>query len=122
MEHYITNDGAKIWTEISDTSSTKYVILCNGGPGCCDYLLPISQMIEDDFTVIRFEQRGCGRSDKDGKYDIKNRVWNPVFISLRLRQEVGLVAHIVLFCYLCPSPEYLRRILLHRMRLCVEQQ
>ena len=27
-------------------------------------------MIDDGFAVIRFEPRGCGRSDKDGKYDI----------------------------------------------------
>jgi len=27
-------------------------------------------MIDDGYTVIRFEQRGCGRSDKDGNYDM----------------------------------------------------
>lgn len=69
MEHYIKNENVKIWTEISGIEHNKYVILCNGGPGCCDYLLPVSQMIDDGYNVIRFEQRGCGRSDKDGKYD-----------------------------------------------------
>jgi len=71
MENYIKNGTANIWTEISGKIHDKYVILCNGGPGCCDYLLPVSKMIDDNFNVIRFEQRGCGRSDKDGNYELE---------------------------------------------------
>lgn len=74
MEHYIQNGSAKIWTEISGNQYRRYVVLCNGGPGCCDYLLPVSQMIDDGYNVIRFEQRGCGRSDKDGNYDIETNI------------------------------------------------
>jgi proline iminopeptidase len=74
MEHYIKNGNIKIWTEISGIKNEKYIILCNGGPGCCDYLLPVSQMIDDEYNVIRFEQRGCGRSDKDGNYDIETTI------------------------------------------------
>lgn len=69
MENYVLVDGIYIWTDIRGHTS-KYIILCSGGPGCYDYLLPVSQMIEDGYSVIRFEQRGCGRSDKDNKYDI----------------------------------------------------
>jgi proline iminopeptidase len=71
MENYVKNGSANIWTEINGIEKDQYVILCSGGPGCCDYLSPVSQMIEDKFNVIRFEQRGCGRSDKDNKYDIQ---------------------------------------------------
>jgi len=28
-------------------------------------------MLDDTTTVIRFEQRGCGRSDLSGPYDIE---------------------------------------------------
>ena len=70
MENYVKVGESKIWSEISGTHNDKFVILCNGGAGCCDYLLPVAQMIDDGYTVIRFEQRGCGRSDKDGQYDI----------------------------------------------------
>ena len=42
----------------------------NGGPGCDDYLGPVAEMIDDLCQVIRFEPRGCGRSDWDGNYDI----------------------------------------------------
>lgn len=69
MENYVPIDGIKLWTDIRGNAS-KYLILCAGGPGCCDYLLPVSQMLEDGYTVIRFEQRGCGRSGKDGNYDM----------------------------------------------------
>ena len=42
----------------------------NGGPGCDDYLGPVAAMIEDLCRVVRFEPRGCGRSDWDGNYDL----------------------------------------------------
>ena len=70
MENYIIVGDSKIWTEITGSQKDKFAILCNGGAGLCDYLLPVSQMIDDGYTVIRFEQRGCGRSSKDGQYDI----------------------------------------------------
>lgn len=46
-------------------------MLCNGGAGCCDYLEPVAQMLDDITKVIRFEQRGCGRSDPTPPYDIE---------------------------------------------------
>ncbi len=49
----------------------RYALLMfNGGPGCDDYLGPVAAMIDDLCRVIRFEPRGCGRSDWDGNYDI----------------------------------------------------
>ena len=45
-------------------------MLFNGGPGCDDYLAPVASMIDDLCHVIRFEPRGCGRSDWDGNYDL----------------------------------------------------
>lgn len=49
-------------------------MLCNGGPGCCDYLEPIAQMLDDIAKVVRFEQRRCGRSDPAPSYDIETCV------------------------------------------------
>lgn len=69
MEKYIPTDGIQLWTDVRG-SSDKTLLLCAGGPGCCDYLLPVSQMVEDGCRVIRFEQRGCGRSGRDGSYDL----------------------------------------------------
>ena len=74
MINFVKSGSANIWTSISGMDNDKYVILCNGGPGCCDYLEPVSGMIDDGYNVIRFEQRGCGRSDKDGNYDLHTAV------------------------------------------------
>lgn len=70
MERMIQSGGAKIWTDRRGNCEKGFVLLCSGGPGSCDYLQPISEMMEDGYCVIRFEQRGCGRSDGDGKYGI----------------------------------------------------
>ena len=46
------------------------LLVFNGGPGADDYLGPVAEMIDDLCRVIRFEPRGCGRSDWDGIYDV----------------------------------------------------
>ena len=46
-------------------------MLCNGGPGCCDYLQPVADMLDDLATVIRFEERGCGRSESVPPSDVE---------------------------------------------------
>ena len=60
-----------VWTQARGKAIKGTVLLCNGGPGCCDYMRPVSEMLEDAYRVIRFEQRGCGRSIADGRYDLQ---------------------------------------------------
>lgn len=74
MEKYLKVNSTRLWTQMSGTNKNGYILLCNGGPGCCDYLLPVAKMLEDNFCVIRFEQRGCGRSDKDDNYDLRTAI------------------------------------------------
>ena len=69
-EAYIEYDGGILWSCESGRSDARPVMLCSGGPGCCDYLKPVADMLNHDYRVIRFEQRGCGRSTADGKYDL----------------------------------------------------
>lgn len=72
MEKVISIDGTRIWT-ISEGSGIPF-LLCNGGPGCDDYLQPVSRLIEDTCQVVRFEPRGCGRSDYDGQYSLDRTI------------------------------------------------
>ncbi len=58
----------RLW--MSDCGEGMPIVLCNGGPGCADYLSPIASMIDDLARVIRWEPRGCGRSDLAGPYDL----------------------------------------------------
>ncbi|MEW6737902.1 MAG: alpha/beta hydrolase [Acidobacteriota bacterium] len=67
-ETFVENNGVKLWT--IQQGRGLPILLCNGGPGCCDYLAPITDMLKDVAQVIRFEQRGCGRSDQIPPYTL----------------------------------------------------
>src|SRR4051794_6412952 len=69
---FIDSNGAKLWT-VATGSTLKALpplLLCNGGPGCCDYLGPVAEMVDDLVEVVRFEQRGCGQSEALPPYDV----------------------------------------------------
>jgi proline iminopeptidase len=53
-------DGAELWTAVTGTGPP--VVCLHGGPGLWDYFAPLAALIDDTFTVVRFDQRGCGRS------------------------------------------------------------
>ncbi len=68
-EEYMLSGDAKLWT--ASQGEGVPVLLCNGGPGSADYLGPVAAMIDDLARVIRFEQRGCGRSEHKPPYDLE---------------------------------------------------
>lgn len=59
-----TDDGARLWVEVS--GSGPLLVLCHGGPGYWDTLEPVAAMVDNSFTVVRWDQRGCGRSSGAG--------------------------------------------------------
>jgi proline iminopeptidase len=65
-------DGAELWTAVSGTGPP--VVCLHGGPATWDYLAPLAGLLDDTFTVIRFDQRGCGRSTGDGPFTIAQAV------------------------------------------------
>lgn len=67
-EQFVNSDGARLWS-VTEGEGLP-VLLCNGGPGCCDYLRPVGAMLDDLVQVIRFEGRGCGRSDPLPPYTV----------------------------------------------------
>lgn len=66
------HDGATL--SVTITGEGPPVILCHGGPGLWDYLAPLAALLEDSFTVIRFDQRGCGHSTGTGPFTIAQAV------------------------------------------------
>ena len=50
------------------------MVLCHGGPGGYDYLAPVADMVSDLCQVIRYDQRGSGRSQPVGPYDVSTFV------------------------------------------------
>lgn len=64
--------GARLWTARRGAGAP--LLLASGGPGCCDYLEPVAAMLDDLVEVVRFEQRGCGRSSAGGPYDLETGI------------------------------------------------
>ncbi|MEU5384078.1 alpha/beta fold hydrolase [Kitasatospora cineracea] len=56
----IVSGTAEIWTEISGEGIP--VVLSHGGPGLCDNLGGVAEMLADRFLTVRYDQRGCHRS------------------------------------------------------------
>jgi proline iminopeptidase len=56
----VTDDGVRLWA-VEDGSGPT-LVLCHGGPGLWDYVAPVSSMLRDVARVVRWDQRGCGRS------------------------------------------------------------
>lgn len=73
IENYVNFPDGRLWSTATGTGVP--LVLCNGGPGCGDYLAPVAQLIDDIAQVIRYEQRGCGRSSATPAYDV------PTFID-----------------------------------------
>ncbi len=67
-------DGATLWAAVSGTGPP--VVCCHGGPGLWDYLAPLGSLLDDVFTVVRFDQRGCGRSTGGGPFTIAQAVYD----------------------------------------------
>jgi proline iminopeptidase len=64
----IAVNGANLW--VAEQGAGPALVLCSGGPGVCDYLGPVADMIDDLARVYRFEPRGCGRSSAEGPFDL----------------------------------------------------
>ncbi|WP_410983152.1 alpha/beta fold hydrolase [Bacillus cereus] len=63
-ELFIEAGGCHLWT--AKQGQGIPVLLISGGPGCADYLEPVASLIDDICEVIRFDPRGCGRSEFGG--------------------------------------------------------
>lgn len=71
-ERHVCANGVSMWTATQGRGPP--VALCHGGPGIYDYLGPVAGMIDDVATVHRYDQRGCGRSQDLGPYDVRTFV------------------------------------------------
>ena len=67
-ERHVSANGVSLWTATQGRG--RPVVLCHGGPGIYDYLGPVAAMVDDIATVHRYDQRGCGRSQDLGPYDV----------------------------------------------------
>jgi proline iminopeptidase len=68
-----TDDGVDLWATTS--GSGRPAILCHGGPGVWDYLDGLADLLTALLFSVRYDQRGCGRSEgKEGPYTLDRAV------------------------------------------------
>ena len=56
------DDGVELWVEQTGGGSGLPLVLCHGGPGMWDNLGPLAALFDQERPVVRWDQRGCGRS------------------------------------------------------------
>ncbi|MGW0560561.1 alpha/beta fold hydrolase [Streptomyces sp. NPDC003016] len=66
------DDGATLWAERSGAGDP--VVLCHGGPGLWDTLEDVAALLAGRAAVYRWDQRGCGRSERRGPYSVAGSV------------------------------------------------
>src|SRR5262245_46502587 len=66
------DDGVALFVRRSGTGPA--MVLCHGGPGLWDYFGPLASLLDDGATVVRWDQRGCGRSECAGPYTVDRMV------------------------------------------------
>jgi proline iminopeptidase len=72
---FVGDDGVRLWFECTGAGSGVPLVLCHGGPGMWDYLGPLAALLDQTRVVVRWDQRGCGRSEgHDGPFSIGQSV------------------------------------------------
>jgi proline iminopeptidase len=66
-ETVATDDGVRLWAARSGPGEP--LVLCHGGPGLWDMFGDVAALLADVTPVVRWDQRGCGRSQRcDGPW------------------------------------------------------
>jgi proline iminopeptidase len=68
----VAEDGCRLWT--AQTGSGGALICCHGGPGLWDMFGSLAGSMREGARVIRWDQRGCGRSERRGPYSVARSV------------------------------------------------
>ena len=78
--HYLKINGVLHWCKVAGAAhNTVPLIIVHGGPGGNHYVFErtLGLRLEENMTVVYYEQRGCGRSEApqdDGEYSINTLV------------------------------------------------
>lgn len=69
MNHEVTaDDGCHIWTAVAGNGPP--LVFCHGGPGLWDYFDGVAATLDNLVQTVRWDQRGCGRSERRGPYTV----------------------------------------------------
>jgi proline iminopeptidase len=68
MDQVRADDGCRLWT--AETGHGEPLIMCHGGPGLWDMTGSLAAALAGHQRIIRWDQRGCGRSERRGPYSV----------------------------------------------------
>lgn len=68
----VTEDGCRLWA--TDLGDGEPLVLCHGGPGLWDMFGDLAEELAAQVRVVRWDQRGCGRSARRGPYTLARTV------------------------------------------------
>jgi proline iminopeptidase len=68
----VADDGRRLWAVATGTGEP--LLLCHGGPGLWDMFGDAAAMLRGELRLIRWDQRGCGRSERRGPYSMARAV------------------------------------------------
>jgi proline iminopeptidase len=66
------DDGCRLWATAAGDGPP--LVLCHGGPGMWDYFEDLAVPLRETSRVVRWDQRGCGRSARRGPYSVDRSV------------------------------------------------
>jgi proline iminopeptidase len=66
------DDGCLLWS--AEAGRGEPLIACHGGPGLWDIFGSLAGLLGGDVRVVRWDQRGCGRSERRGPYSVARSV------------------------------------------------
>jgi proline iminopeptidase len=66
------DDGCRLWSAAEGHGLP--LVVCHGGPGLWDMFGPLAGLLGGQVRVIRWDQRGCGRSERRGPYSLTRSV------------------------------------------------
>ena len=71
-ERFVDVPGGRLWSV--RTGRGVPMVMLHGGPGMWDYLGPVAATVEDVAAVVRYDQRGGGRSTGGGPFELATAV------------------------------------------------
>jgi proline iminopeptidase len=88
----LTDDGRRLWT--SQAGHGDPLVFCHGGPGLWDTFDDLATMFTGIVRTIRWDQRGCGRSQRHGPYSVARSIRDLDAVRHQVaRPQAALLGH-----------------------------